>query len=118
MFEDEVLLEEPESFAEMLENHELRRPGGVPLGPFCFSIELERESRLAMLDPPPELLVGEGSGWPFAVPFDCEAAFASAFCCVELGEGDDVGIWRGCVDDDDFGGEEDLFSLSIVSNIR
>lgn len=109
------MLEEPESFAEMLENHELRRPGGVPLEPFCLSIELERDSRLAMLDAPPELLAGESSGWPFAVPLDCEAAFASAFCCVELGDGDDVGIWRGCVDDDDFGGEEDLFSLSIVS---
>ena len=105
--------EEPESFAEMLENHELRRPGGVPLGPFCLSIELERDKRLAMLEPaePPELLLGEASGWPFDWPFDCVADLASAFCCVALGLGDDVGIWRGCVEDD-LGGDEDLFSLS------
>lgn len=106
-------LEEPDSFAEMLENHELRRPGGVPLGPFCFSIELDRDSLLVMLEPLPELLLGEGSGWPLGCPL-AWPFLASAFCCVALGVGDDVGIWRGC--EEDLGGEEDLLSLSVDSN--
>jgi hypothetical protein len=37
---------ELENLAEMLENHELRRCGGVPLGPGLFSIEPDLEGRL------------------------------------------------------------------------
>lgn len=51
---------ELENFAEILENHELRLCGGVPLGPGLFSIEPDRDSRL-------DALVGFdglGEGWP------------------------------------------------------
>lgn len=53
-----------ENLAEMLENHELRRCSGVPLGPFCFSIEPDRESRLVVLG----AFDGLGSGRPFVWP--------------------------------------------------
>lgn len=40
-----------ENLAEMLENHELRRPGEAPAWPFgCLSVELDRESRRETLD--------------------------------------------------------------------
>lgn len=44
-------LEEPENLAEMLENQELRRCGEAPLGPCCFSMELDRERRLGIGKP-------------------------------------------------------------------
>lgn len=77
---------EEENLADILENHEPRRWGGVPLGPFCFSIEPDRESRRGLL--------GTGAGavagswwWPLVL----ECPFASAGAGVVEG----LVIWRG-----------------------
>jgi hypothetical protein len=58
-------LVEPENFADMLENHEPRRCGGVPLGLWCFSIDPDLESGFL------EDAAEAASEGPFCCPFDC-----------------------------------------------
>lgn len=95
----------------MLENQELRRPGGVPLGPGCLSTEPDLDRRRALLEPAAPL-AAEGSGWPFC----CMGALASAFCW--LGLGDAGGICLGWEAGVDLGGEADLFSRSALRDSK
>lgn len=101
---------EPVNLAEILENHEFRRCGGVPFGPGLLSIEADRESRL-------EALVefdGLGLGCPF-----CCGGVLFVFCVPWglRGSCDGAGIVRGCDGAGvAFGGEEDvLFVLSMIA---
>lgn len=101
---------EPENFAEIFENHELRRWGGVPLGPFCFSIDPDRESRLLV-----------------AVEFDGLGVGCAGFCALPLvsgvpsgllGSSAGVGIVLGCDVAGVFGGEADiLLVLSVFESV-
>lgn len=93
------------NLADMLENHELRRCSGLPLGLFCFSIEADRERRLE--DAPP-LAPDLGSALPLASPL----------LVGSIADGEEVvfeeGICRGCAGAGTLGGEDDLwFILSV-----
>ena len=75
-----------ENLAEILENHELRRWGGVTEDP-CFSIELDRESGRLLST---KLFGGvAGIEWPFAEPLGEPAEAGGS----DLG--DAPGICRG-----------------------
>lgn len=98
------------NLAEILENHEFRRCGGVPFGPGLFSIEPDRESRL-------EALV-EFDGLGLGCPFCCGGVlFVFGVPWGLRGSCDGVGMVRGCDGAGVvLGGEVDvLFVLSVVA---
>lgn len=74
------------NFAEMLENHELRLPGGVPLGPYLSADpDLERLLGIEGLDP---FVVGGVVPWPLVCGWLCVAGFSA-----DVGFG---AVWFAC----------------------
>lgn len=82
--------------AEILENHELRRPGGVPFGPAFFSTDDDRE-RLRGVGVPAPLVAG--AVWPLVcgVPLvlevldSADVGWVPAVCWGCAG----AGVWMG-----------------------